>query len=109
MFGLPFLSGIRTIDPEMNIQFNRSEFDTTTGLLTIPVRFEQVQYPIEYLLISYLIVTMESDFQVVNLFDLNNLPEDISVFVGMTGVSTAGKKALKSSNVANKSKFQEFF
>mgnify|MGYP000859489020 FL=1 len=52
---------------------------------------------------------MESDFQVVNLFDLNNLPEDISVFVGMTGVSTAGKKALKSSNVINKSKFQEFF
>jgi hypothetical protein len=39
VFGLPFLSGIRTIDPEMNIQFNRSEFDTTTGLLTIPVRF----------------------------------------------------------------------
>ena len=60
VFGLPFLSGIRTMDPQMNINFNKSSFDPETNLLQISMSFEQVQYPVEYILISYLIVTMDS-------------------------------------------------
>lgn len=51
--------------------------------------FNQVQYPVEYILISYLIVTMDSQFQITNIYDLDYIPSDINVFVGMTGVKTA--------------------
>ncbi len=89
VFGLPFLSGIRTIDTELNITFGRSSFNPTTSVLSIPATFAQVQYPIEYMLISYCIVTMTSDFQIANIYDLNYIPSDINVFVGMTGVRLA--------------------
>ncbi len=46
VFGLPFLSGIRTIDTELNITFGRSSFDPSTSVLSIPATFSQVQFPI---------------------------------------------------------------
>ena len=132
VFGLPFLSGIRTMDTDMNINFNKSTFDPETSLLQIPMTFDDVQFPVEYLLISYLIVTMDSEFQITNIYDLDYIPGDINVFVGMTGVKTGTNaknsnstvtvtsstnssvplKALKTaatSSVANKNMFREFF
>jgi hypothetical protein len=61
---------------------------------------------------------MDSDFQITNIYDLNYIPADINVFVGMTGVKTAPeivavlgvlKTATSSTVVANKNKFHEFF
>ena len=62
VFGLPFLSGIRTMDTEMNINFNKSTFDVETSLLQIPMAFDNVHFPVEYLLISYLVIAMNSEF-----------------------------------------------
>jgi hypothetical protein len=129
VFGLPFLSGIRTMDTEININFNKSTFDTETSLLQIPMTFDNVQFPVEYLLISYLVVAMNSDYQITNILDLDYIPSDLNVFVGMTGVRTVttpksnvssaqnssintSSKVLKtgsSTSIANKNKFSEFF
>ncbi len=88
VFGLSFLSGIRTMDTEININFNKSTFDAETSLLQIPMAFDNVHFPVEYLLISYLVVAMDSEFQITNIYDLDYIPEDLNVFVGMTGVKT---------------------
>ena len=88
VFGLPFLSGIRTMDTEININFNKSTFDAETSLLQIPMAFDDVHFPVEYLLISYLVVAMDSEFQITNIYDLDYIPGDLNVFVGMTGVKT---------------------
>lgn len=67
------------------------------------------------MVVSYLIVTMTSDFQITNIYDLDYIPSDINVFVGMTGVQLAPQESgvLKSttnvSNILSKSKFEEFF
>jgi len=66
-------------------------------------------------MISYIIVTMDSQFQITNIYDLDYIPADINVFVGMTGVRTApkitGQKGVVKSGVTivNKNKFREFF
>lgn len=83
------MAGIRTIDTELNVTFGKSTFNTNKSILTVPVNFSQVQFPIEYMLISYLIVTMSSDFQITNIYDLDYIPNDINVFVGMTGIRLA--------------------
>jgi hypothetical protein len=126
VFGLPFLSGIRTMDSEININFNKSTFDPETNLLQIPMSFDDVHFPVEYLLISYLIVTMDSEFQITNIYDLDYIPGDLNVFVGMTGVRTAKSShsttpttnlnvpsnVLKNgvnASMANKNLFRQFF
>jgi hypothetical protein len=38
---------------------------------------------------------MESDFQITNIYDLNSIPSDINVFVGMTGVNTVAPQELE--------------
>ncbi len=58
---------------------------------------------------------MDSDFQMTNIYDLSYIPNDINVFVGMTGVKTAPniakgpvgvlKDALNPHNIVNKNKF----
>lgn len=64
------------------------------------------------MLISYLIVTMSSDFQITNIYDLEYIPNDINVFVGMTGIRLApeelrGLKSTKNmTNILSKTKFQ---
>lgn len=81
-------------------------------------------------MISYLIVTMDSEFQITNIYDLDYIPGDINVFVGMTGVKTGVAKTkatntttsnttaatpgvlktgIATSSVANKNMFKEFF
>lgn len=121
------------MDSEINVNFNKSTFDAETSLLQIPMSFDDVHFPVEYLLISYLIVTMNSEFQITNIFDLDYIPGDLNVFVGMTGVKTvttpksntssipptpanisANSKALKTgtntaTSTASKNRFREFF
>lgn len=63
------------------------------------------------MLVGYIIVTMDSEFQVTNIYDLDYVPTDINVFIGMTGVQTAPNtssipKVLKTTTILNKNKFR---
>lgn len=56
---------------------------------------------------------MSSDFQITNIYDLDYIPNDINVFVGMTGIRLAPEESrgLKSSitnmsNILSKTRFQ---
>lgn len=55
---------------------------------------------------------MDSEFQITNIYDLDYIPTDINVFVGMTGVQTAAPNqngtqgVLKATNILNKNKFR---
>lgn len=64
-------------------------FDPKLNLLTFPFKTDQASNPIEFLYLSYVIVTMNSDFQITNMYDLSYIPSDVNIFVGMTAVKTA--------------------
>lgn len=58
---------------------------------------------------------MSSDYQITNIYDLNNIPSDVNVFIGMTAIQTAplvnnSAGLLRSSGVPlTSSKFMKFF
>jgi hypothetical protein len=55
---------------------------------------------------------MDSEFQITNIYDLDYVPTDINVFIGMTGIQTAPNtssipKVLKTTTtILNKNKFR---
>jgi len=89
IFVIPFLSGIKTFDPELNVIFDVATFDAKSNMLAIPFKTDQASNPIEFLYLSYIIITMDSDFQITNMYDLSSIPSDVNIFIGMTAVKTA--------------------
>ena len=96
IFAIPFLSGIKTYDQEMNINFKKSSFDTNTSLMQIPLRLDQLNSTIELIMISYFVFAADSDFRIANISDLSAIPSDINTFVGVTGVKAASSSVSSS-------------
>lgn len=66
--------------------FDVATFNASQNKLTIPFKTDQASNPIEFLYLSYIIVTMNSDFQITNMHDLSYIPSEVNVFIGMTAV-----------------------
>jgi hypothetical protein len=61
VYAIPFVSGIRTFDQNLNFSFEEATFDAAANVLSIVVMTSYKKYPLEGLTISYLIFNMASD------------------------------------------------
>ena len=96
IFVIPFLSGIKTSDREININFKKPSFDSITSLMQIPLSVDKLNSTIELIMISYFVIAVDSGFQLEPINDLSAIPSDVNTFVGVAAVKTASSSVSSS-------------
>ena len=96
IFVIPFLSGIKTSDREINIKFKKPSFDSITSLMQIPLSVDKLNSTIELIMISYFVIAVDSGFQLEPINDLSAIPSDVNTFVGVAAVKTASSSVSSS-------------
>lgn len=87
LYAIPFISGLRTFDQNLNCSFVSSFFNSSQGILYVDLLISYQKYPLESLYISYLIFNMQSDLEITSFSNLTFTPTYVNVFIGVSGVT----------------------
>ena len=98
LYAIPFISGLRTFDQNLNCSFVSSFFNSSLGILYVDLMISYQKYPLESLYISYLIFNMESDLEITSFSNLTFTPTNVNVFIGVSGVSPGAVTANATAN-----------
>ena len=102
LYSLPFISGIRTFETNLNFSFTSSHFNNSIKALDVEVEIGSSKFPIETLYISYFIFNIASDLEVTSLSGLSYIPTNVNAFIGVSGINPFGNILPKpASNTTN--------
>jgi hypothetical protein len=87
LYSLPFISGIRTFETNLNFSFTSSHFNHTIRALDVDFFIGSSKFPIETLYISYFIFNIASDLEVTSLSGLSYLPTNVNAFIGVSDIN----------------------